>query len=222
MAIEDAIAALSRHWADVNGRLSPEQLRQMRALIADLGGPAREDAKDRIADLLEEALPQDHPVIQALYEGDLFESRTLDWPTITEELRREMPAALAAVPVPAAGSRPGDAVLRHVADRVLQASALTADQVRERGGDPNDPGLIRLERPDGRPQWPAFQFDPDGGPLPVISAVNDLLDASADPFAAADWWLSFNTWLGDQPSVLIGRVPDDYLVRAARAVGSED
>jgi hypothetical protein len=222
MAIEDAIAALSQHWADVAGYLSPEQLREMKALFGGPGESMREEAKDRIADLLEEALPAEHPVIQALYAGDLFGPSTLDWPEVTEELRRAVEDALAAAPASASEPRPGEAILRHVADRVLQASALTADQVRDRGGDPDDPGLIRLEQPDGRPQWPAFQFDTDGGPRPVIQAVNDLLDASADPIAAADWWLSRNSWLGDRPSDLIGRVPDDHLVRAARAVGSED
>jgi hypothetical protein len=221
MAIEDAITALSRSWVDVAGRLGPARLREMRDLVADLGGPAHDEAMARMADLLEETLPAEHPVIQALFEGHLSEPATLDWPVISDQLRREIEAALAGAAEPDAESRPGEAILRRVADRVLQASALTADQVRERGGDPDDPGLIRLERADGRPQWPAFQFGPDGGPRPVIRAVNDLLGASADPFAAADWWLSRNSWLGDRPSVLIGRVPDHYLVRAARAVGED-
>ena len=222
MAIEDAITALSRSWADVAGRLGPGQLREMRDLVAALVGPAHDEAMARIADLLEVTLPPEHPVIQALFEGHLSEPATLDWTVISDQLRNEIEAALADVQEPEAESRPGQAILRRVADRVLQAAALTADQVRERGGDPDDPGLIRLERADGRPQWPAFQFDPHDGPRPVIREVNDLLDASADPFAAADWWLSRNSWLGDRPSVLIGRVPDDYLVRAARAVSSED
>ena len=51
--------------------------------------------------------------------------------------------------------------------------------------------------------------------------MNQLLDAAADPLGAADWWLSSNGWLGEQPSLLIGQVPDDLLVRAARAIGSE-
>ena len=55
----------------------------------------------------------------------------------------------------------------------------------------------------------------------MVRAVNDLLDAAGDPVGAADWWLSRNAWLGGQPSLLIGRVPDDYLVRAARALSAE-
>jgi len=222
MAIEDAIEALSRHWDDVELHLGPEQLRELRRLVAALDGPDRDDAMAGMADLLDRTLPAGHQVIQALYQGDLCLSATLDWSAVVAGLRVELAGGPAAAPVPEAGLRPGESILRRVADRVLKAAALTADQVRERGGDPDDPGLIRLERPDGRAQWPAFQFQPDGGPRPVIRAVNDLLDASADPFAAADWWLSRNSWLGDRPSALIGQVPDDHLVRAARAVGSED
>lgn len=222
MAIEDALAALAQNWADVAGRLSQEQLNQMRDLVADLGGPGHDEAMAEIADLLAETLPPGHLVIQALFKGDLSDPATMELTAITEALRREIEEALAAVQVAAAEPRPGEAILRHVTDRVLQAPALTANQVRQRGGDPGDPGLIRLEQPDGRPQWPAFQFDPGGGLRPVIRAVNGLLGASADPVAAADWWLSRNSWLGDQPSALIGRIPDDHLIRAARAVGSED
>jgi hypothetical protein len=117
--------------------------------------------------------------------------------------------------------RPGQSILRRVAERLLQVPALTVEEVRQRGADPADPGLIRLDRSDGGQQWPAFQFAPHGGPLPVIRAVNQLLDAAGDPLGAAEWWLSRNSWLGDQPSLLIGHVPDDYLVQAARAIGSE-
>ena len=90
-----------------------------------------------------------------------------------------------------------------------------------RGADPADPGLIRLDRPGGGGQWPEFQFAAEGGLLPVVRAVNQLLHAASDPVGAADWWLSRNAWLDGQPSLLIGEVPDDYLVRAARAVGAE-
>jgi hypothetical protein len=51
--------------------------------------------------------------------------------------------------------------------------------------------------------------------------VNDLLDVANDPVGAADWWLSRNAWLDGQPSQLIGVVPDDHLLRAARALSQE-
>jgi hypothetical protein len=232
MAIEDAIVALTRDWLEVARHLNPDQRQRLQVLTEELDGSARNRAMAGIADLLAGALPGDHPVIEALFAGDLSQSATLDWPAITEGLRQQVDSAMAPVPMTAAQvadpsaspaePRPGEEILRKVADRVLQAAAWSADEVRQRGGDPDDPGLIRLRRPDGRPQWPAFQFSPDGSARSVIRTVNNLLDASADPVAAADWWLSRNLWLGDLPSALIGRVPDDHLIGAARAVGSED
>jgi hypothetical protein len=224
VAIEHAIEALRRDVADVAGRLSPGQLRELLALLDEAEGPDPDAAMSRFADLIEETLPADHAVVRALYEGDLSGPARLDVPrpAITRQLRAEIEAALAVVQERGPEPRPGEAILRSVADRVLRAPAFSADQVRERGGDPADPGLIRLATAGGRPQWPSFQFSgPRGGPLPVVRAVNDLLDAAADPVAAADWWLSWNTWLGSAPSALLGQAPDEYLIRAARVIGSE-
>jgi hypothetical protein len=54
-----------------------------------------------------------------------------------------------------------------------------------------------------------------------VRAINTLLNAAGDPIGVADWWLSRNGWLGTRPSDLLGRVPDEVLLSAARAVGSE-
>ncbi|MGH3278213.1 MAG: hypothetical protein ACRDNW_03655, partial [Trebonia sp.] len=97
----------------------------------------------------------------------------------------------------------------------------TEDEVRLRGADPADPGLIRLDRPDGGQRWPSFQFTPGGGPVPVVRAVNTMLGADTDPLGVADWWLGVNAWLDGRPSDLIGDVPDEFLLRAARAVTEE-
>ncbi len=66
-----------------------------------------------------------------------------------------------------------------------------------------------------------FQFAPGDGPLPVVRAINALLNAAGDPVGVADWWLSRNGWLDGRPSELLGRVPDEALLSAALAVGSE-
>lgn len=215
MAIEDAIVALPEHWEDVVNRLGAEKSRELRGLIEAMGGPDRGRAVARIADLLVEELPREHPLRRALLEGDLFAPATLDWPAITETLRGKAEGRAASE------QHPGELILRQVADRLLRAPALAEDEVRRRGVDPADPGLIRLDRADGGQQWPAFQFAPGGGPLPVVREVNRLLDAAGFPLGAADWWLSRNGWLGDQPSQLIGKVPDDHLIRAAFAIRSE-
>lgn len=215
MAIEDAIARLPEYWAEVIDLLGPEGGRELRDLVAQLGGPRHDWAASRMADLLADSLPAGHPVRNALLEGDLYVSVKPDWPRLTKVLR---PAAWESA---IAEPRPGDSILRDVEDRVLQAPALTLEEVLLRGGDPAEPRLIRLVRRDGQPQWPVFQFVPGGGLRAVVLEVNELLGAAADPYAAADWWLSRNSWLGDRPSALIGKAPDGHLIRAARAVGSE-
>jgi hypothetical protein len=111
-----------------------------------------------------------------------------------------------------AGEPPADAE-----SWLLAAPALTEQQVREQGGDPGGDDLIRLPARDGQIVLPAFQFGPVCRPLPVVAAINRLLEAAEDPWGVADWWLGQNAWLGGIPSELLGSVDDDLLVRAARA-----
>jgi hypothetical protein len=215
MAIEDAIVALEEHWDDVIARLGEARSEQLRDLIGGMAGPDRRRVVTRIAGLFVEGLPPEHPVRRALTGGTLYAPAAMDWAAITEALRGRAEGLLLGE------QRPGEAILRSVAERLLRAPALTEDEVGRRGADPADPGLIRLDRADGGQQWPAFQFAPDGRPLPVVREVNKLLEAAAYPLGAADWWLSRNGWLGEQPCLLIGDVPDDHLIQAARAIRSE-
>jgi hypothetical protein len=215
MAVEDAIRALRDHWDDVVSRLDAQRRQELHDLVADLGGSGHQRAVADLADLLVEELPPDHPVRRALAQGYLFATpATPDWTELRVSLE-----ALAWPPEDGAGT--GGPVLAAVLDRLLRAPALTEDDVRQRGANPADPQLIRLDRRDGGRQWPEFQFAPDDGPMPVVRIVNGLLDAAGDPVGAADWWLSRNAWLNGQPSLLIGVVSDDYLVRAARALSAE-
>jgi hypothetical protein len=214
MAVEDAIRALRDHWDDVISRLGVPRRQELRDLVGELGGPDHKRAVTGIADLLVEELPPDHPVRRALAQGYLFAPTVTDW----TELRVSLEALAW---LPEGGADVGGPVLSAVVDQLLRAPALTEDEVRRRGVDPADPDLIRLDRRDGGRQWPEFQFTPGDGPLPVVRIVNDLLDAANDPVGAADWWLSRNAWLDGQPSMLIGVVPDDHLVRAARVLSAE-
>lgn len=50
-----------------------------------------------------------------------------------------------------------------------------------------------------------------------------MLLADADPWGAADWWLSGNAWLGGgPPAALLGIRPDRELVGAAVALVEGD
>ncbi|MEU6671237.1 hypothetical protein [Streptomyces sp. NPDC046727] len=102
-------------------------------------------------------------------------------------------------------------------DRLLSEPALSADEARLRCGGAPPPELIRLRDPRDGDRYPEFQFAPAGGtPHGVVLEVNRLLLADIDPWGAAAWWFSGNTWLGGAPAALLGRLPDQRLVGAAR------
>jgi hypothetical protein len=217
MAIEHAMVALDEHWDDVMSRLDGAAAGRLRALVENLGWTDQARVVTDIMDLLVENLPAEHAVRRALSGGYLLQAAAIDWAARARDLR----VRAAGVSLRDEDPRPSGWILRDVAERLLGAPALTESEVRRRGADPADPGLIWLDRMDGGRQWPEFQFAPGGGPLPVVQAVNRLLGAAADPVGTADWWLSKNGWLDDEPCRLIGRVPDDLLMQAARAVESE-
>ncbi|MFE1441814.1 hypothetical protein [Streptomyces sp. NPDC058739] len=120
------------------------------------------------------------------------------------------------------GSRMVGPVLGPVRARLLAQPALEDAELRGRGGDPAAGGLIRLAGPGGRALLPSFQFRADALPWQVVLEVNTLLDADRDPWGAADWWLSDNTWLRTAPAALLGAARDGELVGAARSLLEED
>jgi hypothetical protein len=215
MAIEEAIWALQEHWRDVIAQLDVESRQELIRLLESLDGPDRPHAMARIADVLVEGLPREHPVRRALVAGTLLAPGVRHRPLVTSAFRDLLAAAdlTIAAPLP-----PGGGVLRDVVDRLLRVAAFSEAELRRLGLDPDDPGLIRLARPDGHYQWPAFQLGPLGTVPEVVIEINRLLGASADPIGVADWWLSRNGWLGEAPYRLIGEIPDDLLAQAARAV----
>ncbi|MFD7500718.1 hypothetical protein [Streptomyces sp. NPDC059850] len=123
-------------------------------------------------------------------------------------------------------SRPDTTAIIAAAERRLrQAPALSAADVRDRyGGSAPPPELIRFADADLGDRYPEFQFRPGGGaPYEVVLEVNRVLLADADPWGAADWWLSGNTWLGGgPPAALLGIRPDRELVGAAVALVEGD
>ncbi|MFJ9820650.1 hypothetical protein ACIRU3_36340 [Streptomyces sp. NPDC101151] len=108
-------------------------------------------------------------------------------------------------------------------DDLLQAPAVSAGEARARCGGAPPPELIRLPDSADGDRYPEFQFAAgDGTPHQVVLEVNRLLLAEIDPWGAAAWWLSGNTWLGGTPASLLGRLPDHRLVGAAVALVEGD
>ncbi|KQN84967.1 hypothetical protein ASE90_18805 [Sphingomonas sp. Leaf67] len=59
----------------------------------------------------------------------------------------------------------------------------------------------------GQDRFPAFQFDADGKPRPVIKKVLEVLPDNRTPWQVAFWFVSSNSWLG-------GPAPSDRLDEA--------
>jgi hypothetical protein len=228
MGYQRSVRVWAAHWTDVSARLSGDTLRY----LIDLAGQLRLASADQAAAIaetigrvLDQVLPgddqvlpgDDHPVRQALDAPDTRGTTVIeDWQEVAAELLRQAEDPDLAGDVPRA---PSAAEVRFWTSRFLLAeSALSEDELEVRGQSPGDRDLIRLERHDGGEQWPAFQFGADGAPLSLVRIVNRLLDADGDPWGAADWWLGHNQWLDGVPARLLGQLPDDLLLEAARAV----
>jgi hypothetical protein len=218
MTLPRAMAALAETWADVVGRLDDEQRVVLAGLLAEVLGDdveVRAEAALEIMRLLARVLPRDHPVRAAFAaESDRYAGAALDWNPALRALSPHVPELR-----PLAGARQTPAEIQQGAERwLLAAPALDAAEVRRRGADPQDPGLIRLSPPGAGTRLPAFQFRADGQPHPVVAAINLLLDAGEDPWGVADWWLGPNAWIGAVPADVLGRLDDQILIEAARAV----
>lgn len=216
MRIRELLAALARRWAEVNALLRPQEAGRLGDLVAAFVAEAIPNRVHRraedIVDLLTEHLPDGHPLLLILEEPTTrLANPSTDhvelaaWQTVAAALRVRLPEQRPAPTV--------EQVAAGASAWLLAAPALTEDQVRARGHNPDDPHLIRLDRPDGGAQWPAFQFHRPG----TVHWINTILHADDDPWGAADWWLGENSWLGGVPAELFERdgVSDDELVAAA-------
>ncbi|MFJ4328414.1 hypothetical protein ACIP3A_35630 [Streptomyces tricolor] len=212
----ERLLALVLAYRDTMGQaLGDEQYAVLRARLSALAAaPPDDDRAVRRAlqgvRLVLLKLPPGHPVRREL--DSTRGAVTLPGPGTVASARELM--ARFELPPPARAGAYGPDPER---DRLLREPALSAAEARARCGGAPPPELIRLRAPDGRDRYPEFQFAPDGGiPHRVVLEVNRLLLADIDPWGAAVWWLSGNTWLGGVPAALLGRLPDHRLADAAR------
>lgn len=195
---------LTDHWAEIWTSLEEARRTELAALMRELILlAADEDAAGRLVpqliQLIQQALPAEHPVRRDLDRGTGLVAGTPGWDRLAGQLR------VLSVWVTRA----------QVRARLLQAAACSPAQVRARGEDPDRRFLIRLDTPASGQRLPAFQFDPVGHVIPLVLEVNEQLCADEDPWGAADWWLGRNAWLDATPASLIGR--DDRSLRIAAA-----
>jgi len=216
---QDFLVILAEHWPALLADLAPEDARRFTELVRQLrsaqtAGEATE-AGHRLRQFTKK-LPLRHPVrAAASRERYAAERAAPDLANI---------AAILGVLDLSWPADDGDEADDDPEAWLLAAPSLSEQEVMALGVAPRQPGLIRLPGRDeqGQPRLPAFQFGPDGQPVPVVLAVNELLGAGTDPWGAADWWLGENAWLDAIPADLIDRAADAVLLKAARAVGWEE
>ncbi len=79
--------------------------------------------------------------------------------------------------------------------------------------------LLGLPREEGRRYlYPAFQIHRERQEVHAeVRKVNQLLDAAADPWSVASWWVSPHGMLDSRPMDLVGTSKASTVVRAAEA-----
>ncbi|MFE2941435.1 hypothetical protein ACFXKG_20580 [Streptomyces sp. NPDC059255] len=222
---ERLLALIGEHRDTVRDALDDEEYALLLARLAALADAASDDTRAvrralqgvRLALL---PLPLDHPVRVALDSVRLVAAPP--GPSAVAGARELM--ARLVIPEPSPGTADGGADGDSAQDQLLRAPALSGDEARARCGDTAPPPeLIRLTDAGGGDRYPEFQFGTgDGSPCAVVLEVNRVLLADIDPWGAAAWWLSGNSWLGGTPASLLGRLSDRELVGAATALAEGD
>lgn len=213
---DPVLRALAEYWDDVLALADDDQRQRLGALVAGIAEPDPLDAHAALTDLLLDLLPPNHPMVEVLRTGTMFD------PGGHQNLSGVVETSLArlrALVLESGGEPPElDQFDREVRGRLLALPFLSPDQVRGRGVDPDVPGLVRLTHPDGGVHVPAFQFTDTGTPWPVVQEVNEWLDAAADPWGVTCWWVDPHAGLDAAPAELLGRGQDALLLRAAAAL----
>ncbi|RKN47226.1 hypothetical protein D7294_00175 [Streptomyces hoynatensis] len=203
--------------AEIRAGLPPEEFERFRLALDELAAAGADAVAARRAALgigrALLSLPLDSPLRAAVADRPRLATGAGDAPTLVAERAREVLRRLAAqAPSP-------EEIVARARRRLLAAPARSEAELDPRtAADPLAAGLIRLTDAERGARYPDFQFDPGGGPRPVVRRVNRMLLAEQDPWGAADWWLGANRWLGGVPAELIGRVPDELLAEAAQVL----
>ncbi|MER6026469.1 hypothetical protein [Streptomyces sp. NPDC001851] len=218
------LGLIDEHLDSIRAQLTDEQYQLLLTRLRALADTPPEDSRAvrrafQAVRLSLLPLPFDHPVRQAMDSVRLVATAAAGPPVVLRT--RDLLARLTAVPAPPPDTA---AIIAAAERRLLKAPAFSAAELRARyGASPPPPELIRLADPRFGDRYPEFQFPPGGGtPYEVVLEVNRVLLADADPWGAADWWLSDNAWLGGPPASLLGVLPDRELVDAAAALVEGD
>jgi len=121
-----------------------------------------------------------------------------------------------------------EAVLREGvadADQVGQWLGGSGNAIRDKASKARRAGKLLGLDVSGRTKYPIFQIDPAQARIrPGVAEANAQLNAKADPWGVASWWLSPSGWLADgrRPADLAIAGDRELLQRLVDAVGNVD
>ncbi len=224
MTVDELLALLSRHAAEIRDSLDADRLAELNARLRELHDAGIDTTRVRRAVRdIRKLLMLDLPSGSALRDQLSRERRATATVSLPDTDLLSAARALLESVVWSYLSAESAELARAARRRLLAAPARGAERLTAKTArDPARAGLIRLKGHGGTSCFPDFQFDPvTGEPRPVVQEINRMLQAEEDPWGAADWWLAGNVWLHGTPADLIGEVPDKVLLDAARALVEE-
>jgi len=121
-----------------------------------------------------------------------------------------------------------EAVLREGvadADQVGQWLGGSGTAIRDKASKARRAGRLLGLDVNGRTKYPIFQIDPAQARIrPGVAEANTQLNAKADPWGVASWWLSPSGWLADgqRPADVAIAGDRELLQRLVDAVGNVD
>jgi hypothetical protein len=209
--------------------LDPQQRQELWSLIADTNDLSPAQVLLALEELLLWAdLPANHPVSRALATARFIGIRDAG-PSMTAQESLEflrsflqtdpdthILSELQAHPAPQVDPEPkaglsgpaeGQPIPEYgsyaaVIGRLIDLPALSPEEVRRAGTDPQLPELIRLQDR-AAIRLPRFQFDLAGAARPIVLEVNRVLGAAQDPWGVAGWWTDLHAWLERAPMELL-------------------
>jgi hypothetical protein len=88
----------------------------------------------------------------------------------------------------------------------------------------DEPRLLLRLPVAGRMVYPIFQFrlEQPMQPHRLVIPVNEYLGADGDPWGAAAWWLTGNSWLSARPADLLGTDREPEIRYAAEQLNNDN
>ncbi|OUS80920.1 hypothetical protein [Rhodococcus sp. NCIMB 12038] len=153
---------------------------------------------------------------------DALLSLVASGPTLSASVASTVPAHVVSESI--ARARTEATARRAIFDHPHLEASDVADVLRSRVSNRRSPAGRLRERGDiigyeigGRYLYPSFQFDAATAQVrPVVAEINQLLNATHDPWGVSSWWISPSGWLpdGQSPADLAAEGGQDDRIRA--------